>query len=553
MPFSHVERAYALQSFREATFDVAIVGGGITGAGIARDAAMRGLSVALVEKGDIASGTSSRSSRLIHGGLRYLEQGRLGLVFEALEERTVLCRIAPHLARPLPFLFPVYEGSRRGLWTVSAGMWIYDGLSFFRSYRLHKTLSAVRVRELEPRLASDGLAGGVLYYDCATNDARLTLENAIAAGRAGASIATWCEATGFLREGGRVAGLAARDRLGGAEFEVRARVVVVAAGPWLDCQLPLATGSQSRFLRPTKGVHLVVPSSRLPVSHAVVGSAVADRRVIFLLPWGGFTIVGTTDTDYDGDPDRVAADAADVEYLLATANACIPGADLGPFDVASTYAGLRPLLRQEGVPESELSREHRILEPAEGLLAIAGGKLTTYRRMAAEVVDRALRELPPGTALHPACRSAEEPLPGAPGWTWENVDGSTEEKALLAEHKIPPDVVKHLLRTYGARAFEIASLAGKDPLLATRIHPDRPNLWAGLDFAVEEEMALRLEDFLVRRTSLFHKAPDQALGLARPVAERMARLLGWEEARVEEEVANYRELVAASRAFREGR
>ena len=550
MAFSQSERNESFASLGRETCDLAIVGGGINGAGIARDAAMRGLSVVLVEKGDFASGTSSRSSRLIHGGIRYLEQLEIHLVFEATNERTVLARIAPHLARPLPFLVPVFTGAKHGMLALAAGLWIYDGLSLFRSYRLHKTLSTKKVLEIEPGLRTDGLKGAALFWDRATDDARLTLENAIAAHRAGARVMNYVEVVGFRRgEGDRVSGLVLSDRLGGGRTELSARLTIVAAGPWLDGvldRLQPAGEARPSLLRPTKGVHIVVPADRLPVHHAIVANAISDGRVLFFLPWGAFTIVGTTDTDYQGPPEEVAADGADARYLLETANHYMPGANLVLGDVVSTWAGLRPLVRQEGVAESQVSREHEILEPAPGLLAIAGGKLTTYRRMAEEIVDKAVAQL--GAEASP-CRTDKDPLPGAPAWEdWDEREGSAEEKVLLEEHRLDPETAAHLLTAYGARALEIARLPGG----TERITPSRPDVWAEVDFAVEEEMAVRLEDFLLRRTDLLHKGPDQSLGLARPIAERMGRTLGWDAARVDEEVRLYERRVALHRRFREG-
>jgi glycerol-3-phosphate dehydrogenase len=306
--------------------DLLVVGGGITGCGIARDAAMRGLSVALVEMRDFAFGTSSRSSKLVHGGLRYLEHYEFSLVFEAVSERRTLLDIAPHLVNPLGFLFPVYEGGKRNLWFINAGMWVYEGLSLFRSPKRYRKLSRSEVETMEPALRHAGLKGAPLYYDCATDDARLTLENAIDAARMGSAVANWTRLTSFLKnENGRVVGGVVQDALTGELKEVRAHAVINATGPWTDRTVamskPLSTGE---LLRPTKGVHIVVHRDKLPVEHAVVCSHPTDGRVLFAIPWGDQTYIGTTDTDYRGDPADVHATGSDVDYLIDAALAYFP-------------------------------------------------------------------------------------------------------------------------------------------------------------------------------------------------------------------------------------
>ena len=288
-------------------FDLLIVGAGITGAGAARDAARRGLRVAIVDQDDVASGTSSRSSKLVHGGLRYLEQGEVSLVFEAVAERRVLQQIAPHLVNPIPFLLPVYKDSRRGMFTINVGMWLYDGLSLFRSPKMHESLSRKEVIKVEPSLRSEGLRGAPVYYDCATDDARLTLETLLDAVKAGAVVRTHTKVTQLVRENGLVSGAVVEDRLSGEEYTIRAHVVLNATGPWSDRTCSLTGESAAPRLRPTKGIHLVVDSSRLNVNHAIVGMHPSDGRVFFTIPWGEQTYIGTTDTDFQGDPSDVYA------------------------------------------------------------------------------------------------------------------------------------------------------------------------------------------------------------------------------------------------------
>lgn len=537
-------------------YDVLIIGGGITGAGAARDAAMRGLSVCLVEAEDLAFGTSSRSSKLVHGGLRYLEQGELGLVFESVSERRVLMDIAPHLVNPLGFLFPVYKGKGRSVFELDVGMWLYDGLSLFRSPKLHRTLKPKQVRAEEPGLLQEGLAGAPLYYDCATDDARLTLENALDARARGANVLTHTRVTGFLREGGRIRGVKAHDMLTGEDRTLEARVVINATGPWTDLTRSLG-GEQKALLRPTRGVHIVVDAARLAPHHALICAHPVDGRVLFVIPWGDRTYIGTTDTDDHGRPEDVHASRADVDYLLAAANHYFPaqsGPALAHDDVISTWAGLRPLLSGEG-SESSLSREHAIFVDNDGLITIAGGKLTTYRKMAAQLVDQAvmlLRLTGAGMDAREAA-TAKEPLPGGAGWP-ANDDHEAVATAVVEASGGALDLATGRLfaGVYGARATRVAARVVTDPSGAAPIVAGRPERMVQVDVAVEEELAKRLSDVMVRRTQLYFRDHDQGLGAAEAVAERMANSLGWSRERHDAEVARYAAEVALSRRWREG-
>lgn len=540
--------------------DVLIIGGGITGAGIARDAARRGLKVALAEMNDLAFGTSSRSSKLIHGGLRYLEAYEFSLVFESVSERRILQDIAPHLVNPLGFLFPVFKGSKRQLWLINAGMWLYDGLSLFRSPKIHKNLKPREVAEIEPAVKQQGLKGAPLYYDCATDDARLTLETALDAAHHGATIATWAKVTGFLKsEGGRVRGAIVEDVLTGERKEIEARTVINATGPWTDATIAMSRALDGgSILRPTKGVHIVVDAKKLPLSHAVVCFHPEDDRVLFAIPWGDRTYLGTTDTDYEGDPSKVAATLDDVDYLIDAAGSYFPNHPLGREDVIATWAGIRPLMAPQGesqeLSESAVSREHQILIGQDGLITIAGGKLTTYRRMAAEVVDTAVRmlELEQGPRELAPVVTGKEPLPGAVGWPEDDDHAAVAEEVAKAGHpRVPEDVALHLACNYGMRALDVARLMAKDGKLAARLVPGRPEVLAQVDWAVCEELAATVSDVMIRRTQLFFRDVDQGLGAARAVADRMAELLGWDEARKAEEVARYEHEVALSRAWRD--
>src|SRR5881396_1300530 len=520
----------------EAPVDVLIIGGGITGAGIARDAALRGLRVALVDKSDFGAGTSSHSSRLIHGGIRYLEHGDFRLVFEASHERRVLLRIAPHLVRPLAFLFPIYKGGRVPGWKLRAGMWLYDILSSFRNVKRHRWLRAKNVRREEPALRDKGLVGAALYYDAQVDDARLVIATMRSAARAGALVANYAEATSLLTPDGRVRGAVVRDVLSGETRTVRALVVVNAGGPWVDALRRMDESAARPLLRLTKGAHVAVPRRRIGHERAITLFSAIDGRVMFVLPWGELSYIGTTDTDADASPDAVRVTADDVTYLLRSANAAFPDAHLGAKDVVSAWAGLRPLLRQDDhANPSQLSREHRVVESAHGLITIAGGKLTTYRVMARDVVDRIATRLHELDGRPTARRAATDRLP-LPG-------GEAAELEVLVEAARARDAseatARHLVANYGSEAAAVLNLVDRDRRLGDPLIAGRPEIWAEVDYAVEREMAVRVRDVLIRRLHLFYEFRDHAQGVVAPVAARMRKLLGWDETREAEELRDY--------------
>ncbi len=540
------DRAARVRRLKEDAFDLLVVGGGITGAGVARDAALRGLRVALVERGDFAQGTSSRSSKLVHGGLRYLENFEFGLVFESTRERKIQRSLNPNLVWPQPFVFPVFKDGPHSLLKIDVGLWLYDLLAMFRAWRMHKRLGAGRTAELVPALRTEGLRGSLLYYDCRTDDARLTLANVLDAERHGAVALNY---TRFERpllgggegavgqEGENVRGALVRDLETGEAYEVRAKHLVYALGVWTD-GTPEAPG-EGRLLRPTKGVHIVVPHERLPLDQAVVLSAVDDGRVVFAIPSGKTTYVGTTDTDFDGDPDAIRATGDDVSYLLRTANAFFPRAQLTAADVQSTWAGLRPLIRDESDSAYGTSREHRRFDDPRGITTMAGGKLTTYRAMAEEVVDAALRRLSPllsaeGRAAT-RCRTAKVPLDPELAPCEDPVRG-------------PADPLDNALwRLHGSGRAWIRRRMVEVPAEAASLCPDQPFVLAQVSRAVLAEQARTVRDVLVRRLPVFFVARDQGLGCAAGVARHMAGLLGRDEDWVRTQVADYEALVAQSR------
>ncbi|HEY6093095.1 MAG TPA: glycerol-3-phosphate dehydrogenase/oxidase [Gemmatimonadales bacterium] len=536
-------RSATLQAMADTPFDLLIIGGGITGAGIARDAALRGFRTALIDKGDFGGGTSSHSSRLIHGGIRYLEQGALKLVFEASHERRVLLEIAPHLVRPLAFLFPIYRGSRVPAWKLRAGMWLYDLLAAFRNVHRHRWFGAKKVRSIEPGLRDRGLVGAALYYDAQVDDARLVLATLRSAMAAGALAVNYVEATALLKPDGRVRGAAVRDVLTGETATIRAHVVVNATGPWSDDVRRLDDPTASPLLRPTKGVHVTVQRRRIGNEHAITLLSQLDGRVMFVLPWNDLAYVGTTDTDADATPDALRVNAADVTYLLRSANAAFPDAHLTTNDVVSAWVGLRPLLRQDHASPSDVSREHRIVESEQGMLSIAGGKLTTYRVMARDVVDRVAARLRALDGRRLAGRPATDRLP--------LVGGEAAELDVLLEaaraRGAPEATARHLVASYGSEAAAILNLVDRDRTLGQPIVAGRPEIWAEVTHAVEREMAVRVQDVMIRRLHLYYELPDRAQKVIPRVAAQMKQLLGWDDAREAEELRDYAQIVERGR------
>lgn len=544
-PLNQETRESRLDAAGSVVYDLLVLGGGITGTGIARDAAMRGLKVALLDQGDLAVGTSSRSSKLVHGGLRYLEHYQFKLVFESVSERALLRRLAPHLVRPIPFLFPSWEGDKVPLWMMQAGVTLYDLMTLGRGYRWHRRHGPEAVARLEPGLLDRGLKGALLYYDCATDDARLTLATGLSAHDNGAHIFTHVRADQLRIIGREVEGVDATDLRTGRPRTFRAPVVVCALGPWTDQFLGRTRPGSAPMLRTTKGVHFVVRKDRLPVQHAVVIPGPGDGRILFAIPFDTHTYVGTTDTDFDGDMDAVFADRTDIDYLLEAVNGAFPGARLEDDDIVGTWAGLRPLIDEDDkASASAVSREHTLEVSDDGLVVIAGGKLTTYRRMAAEVVNAAVGLLRRrGTPAEP-CSTAAQPLPGGAE------SGDADAGELLRTLGEP--LCDHLRRRYGSDWDAVAGVAASDEGLTAPVVEGLPIRWVDIVHAIREEGALTLDDLLLRRTDLFLKAPDQGLECIDAVADQMATMLTWDEDQRLAEIARYRELVTRSRTFLDG-
>ncbi len=544
--FSFRSRATSLQALAEQRFDLIVVGGGITGAGVARDAALRGLSVALIERRDFASGTSSRSSKLIHGGLRYLQQGDVGLVREAATERYVVRRLAPHLARPVQMLVPV--GSRASYAKLSVGLWTYDRLAGVSDVERYHMLGRDETVALEPKLRRERLYGAGLYYEYVTDDARLVVEVVKSAAALGAVVANYAAVDGFVIENGQVAGVEIRDQLTGDALTARGRVVINAAGPWVDAVRLLHEPGDRPRLRLTKGIHLGIRTERIGLSRIVVMNA-RDKRGVFAIPRGAVTYLGTTDTDYGQPEDYPYITLDDAEYLLDAANRTFDvDPPLAPEDVVSAWAGLRPLLRQEGKKPSELSRKDEIMVSSAGLISIAGGKLTTFRRMSERVVDIACERLQAQGVKLPTPKGTSEDARLGSGDTGDDV-AAFAERLRTRWPRVGSDVVDRLVALYGSHAERLVDGIAVDPVLAERFAPHLPVTRAEVEYTVREEMALTLEDFMERRSRLLLWEPDNGLSVAEGVARTMAGALGWDAVRLHDEIGRYRALAERLKSF----
>jgi glycerol-3-phosphate dehydrogenase len=522
--------------------DVLVVGGGITGVGIAHDAATRGLSTGVLEQRDLGSGTSSRSSKLLHGGLRYLEMLDFGLVREALQERGLqLTRLAPHLVRPVPFLYPLRHRWERPY--VGAGLALYDGMATFGKYEMgvprHRHLFRRQVERIAPDLRTDDLVGAIRYYDCQVDDARLVVTIARTAASHGAHVATRTRVTGFLREGDRVVGVRATDLESGRELEVRARVVINAAGVWTDEIQDLAGTGQLR-VQASKGIHLVVPRDRIRSECGLITRT--ETSVLFVIPWGAHWIIGTTDTAWDLDKAHPAASRADIDYLLHHVNAVLRD-PLDHDDVEGVYAGLRPLLTGESEPTSRISREHTVAVPTPGLVLIGGGKLTTWRVMARDAIDAVVDQLEDTQAPVRSCITDRVPLAGAAGF-----EARTNQRVMLSRRSgLSLAQVDHLLGRFGGLVDELLDLVAQRPELGEPLAGAEAYLAVEVVHAVTHEGARHLDDVLARRTRISIETFDRGTHAARPAAELMAGELGWDAARLDDEVDHYLRRVEAER------
>ena len=531
------QRTADLERLRSETFDVVVIGGGSTGTGAALDAASRGLDVALVEARDFAAGTSSRSSKLIHGGLRYLEQLEFGLVREALRERSLLLNtIAPHLVRPVSFLMPL----EHRFWErpyIGAGLVLYDGLGGAKGLRRHRHLTKRGALRVAPGLRPDALIGAVQYQDCKVDDARHTMVVARTAAQYGAAVASNAPVVGFLREAGRVTGVRVQDRQTGAEIEVAARQVINATGVWTDDVQDLV-GERGKFkVRASKGVHLVVPRDRIQLDTGLILRT--EKSVLFVIPWGRHWIIGTTDNDWELDKAHPAASARDIDYVLEHVNKVL-ASPLTHEDVEGVYAGLRPLLAEESEGTSKLSREHSVASPAPGLISVAGGKYTTYRVMGRDAVDAAVRGLDQRV---PPSATQLTPLVGAEGYhvLWNQRARLARESGLHVER------IEHLLGRYGSAIHDLLAEVARDPELGEPLEGADDYLRVEIRYAASHEGAQHLDDVLARRTRISIETFDRGLASAEPAARLMGDVLGWSEEQRSHQVDLYHQRVAAER------
>ena len=522
-------------------FDLIVVGGGIIGTGIARDASLRGIKTLLIEKEDFGYGTTSRSSRLIHGGLRYLRMLEFHLVRQDLLEREALLKIAPHLVHAFPFIIPItslyYEVA------LSIGVRMYDVMASGKSMPSHQHLSRREVLEIEPELEElKGLKGGLLYYDCqAPFTERLGIENVLSAAENGATILNHAQLTGFIRDGNDVRGIEMLDCLSGETYRVKARLVVNAAGHWVDCVRDLLRGGPASTVRRTKGIHLLTP--RLTQKALVLFSPV-DGRLFFVMPWLDYTLIGTTDTDYSGDLDAVCAEEADVAYMLAGIREVFP--KLREDNIIYTMAGLRSLAHIGGERASNITREHKVLDHKkrdgiEGLVSVLGGKITAYRAVAKDAVDTVCRKL----GVKAMCTTAEVPLPGAPAVSQQKMTSAARESSL------PLNTVRHLAALYGSRFSQVLDLVQHDKRGGQRLCPHSPDILAQVQHSVKEESAFTVADFLLRRSNAGLMS-CQGLDAVETVAQEMGRLHTWSQAEQRRQVEDYRARAALCQHFRSG-
>jgi len=531
-----------------AALDAVVIGGGMAGAGVARDLALRGASVALFDKGDFASGTSSKSSKLIHGGLRYLELGDFKLVRESLREKRTLERLAPHLVRPLPFLVPIYRGAPRGLITVRIGMWLYDLLTPGKTTERYRVLRPVDALTMEPSVRAEDLRGAGYYFDdLLLYPERLCLENVLSAARHGARTFNYCEVEEFVPGRRGIDGVKVRDLLSGQVQLVRAATIVNCAGPWVDRVRAMAkvADRSPRVVRTTKGIHCLLPRM---TDRAVYLSA-RDERMIFVIPWREFSLVGTTDTDFEGDPDRLWATREEVTYLLEEVAKVLPDKRATFENVSYTYAGVRPLSFEPGAPASRVSREHKVIPegPDGRFFSVTGTKLTCFRSLAEDVGNRVMRVLGRGLAPRTArltLDGVDEEVGKIEARVWMDV---SEEMAATG---LSRGTLRTLVETYGRAYPRVLELGRKLPDGFERLCPSNPEIVAQLHHALREELAVSLQDVLLRRTGI-GQSRCQGLDCAEPIAARMAELGGWSKRRLDAELEAYSQHVERSRRFRQ--
>lgn len=551
--FSFLDRASTFKHLGEEEFDLLIIGGGITGAGAARDAASRGMKVALIEMQDFAQGTSSRSSKLIHGGIRYLENLEFGLVFEALSERRLLFEIAPHLVHPLRFVLPLYEGARVGMFKMGLGMWLYDALSMFEAPEMHERLDPEATMNRVPLLQSQKLMGSYVYSDAYMDDDRLVIETLRSAHKLGATSLSYVKAVGSKMKNGKVVAVEVEDQVSKQLATVRAKHVISTTGPWTDMVAPQIVKNWKKILRPSKGVHLTFRRDRIPLEQAVVMAADNDKRIVFAIPRHEMVIIGTTDTDFQDDPLAVTTTAKDVEYLLNVAREYFPGALLKQNDIVASYAGVRPLVDDGSETESKTSREHLIVEDPQNVTFVAGGKYTTYRLMAEQTVEAALRTFTIEDQIK--FRNSETKVALNSHATISKLDEIGYRISSIARSQnISQNIAEILFFRHGEEAYEILAKYKKpavQPNEGTQMHADKIMLWSmEARHAIHETMCFHLSDFYTRRAPLFLSHADHGLSLLPALSKVFAEELGWNQQTTLEECRRLQAFIQHELAWR---
>jgi glycerol-3-phosphate dehydrogenase len=520
MSFSVKTRAENLQKLQTQKFDLVIIGGGINGAGIARDAASRGMSVALVEADDFASGTSSRSSKLIHGGIRYLENMEFGLVFEALSERRLLFQMAPHLVHPLRFVLPLYKGGRVGMFMLGLGMWLYDALSMFEAPKMHERLSPAGTKARLPILDQKDLLGSYVYSDAYMDDDRLVIETLRSAHKFGAVVVNYCSATGGDLQSEQLKRLKVKDEFTQKEFYIEGHHFISTVGPWTDIVAPKVLGQWKKQMRPSKGVHLTFDRKRVPLEEAVVMISDDEKRIVFAIPRHEMVIIGTTDTDYPGDPRDVHTTKEDVKYLLSVASQYFPGAQLKESDILASYSGVRPLVDDGSATESKTSREHLIFSDPRNVTFVMGGKYTTYRLIAEEAVLAALTHFDESSRLKFQKSLSEEPL--NPLVTTERLSRAfVQSESTAKDFGRNLKTVRALIDRHGEEALDILKAYNAE------VPHNENELWIFEALhALDETMCMNLRDFYLRRTPLFLARADHGLLMTHALSDVFQKHLG---------------------------
>ena len=553
--FSPEVREENVRKLQSEQFDILVIGGGITGAGIIRDAVFRGYRTALIEKDDFASGTSSKSSKMIHGGLRYLKNLELGLVHEALQERKTLMDLAPHLVHPMQCFLPIYEDAPNPPWMIKLGMMLYDGLSATKNIGSHKMIPVEKIQKLEPALLRKGLKKVGLYYDSWADDFRLVMSTIQSAAKEKGVIANYVKAVDVFKERGNMAGIMAQDTITGDIFPIRSRLIANAAGPWSDELRHALFKDKQHHIRTTKGIHLLMHREQLPVNHTIVLLSIEDQRPIYVIPWRRFILIGTTDTDYDDDPDRVLTQKSDVVYLLSSLNYYFPDINLTEDNIISTFTGLRPLVYEEQKSASAVTREYQIFENPENVFTIIGGKLTTYRTMAEEMVNQMSKVLKKSfdiSAENKECTTNKHHLYGGDISDYDKFFKEWTDH-LINGYDLGEDIAEHFVETFGSRIPDLLTAIDETEKGKKRLLPELPHVWGELTYAFRHEMVMGLDDFLIRRTHLFSLDPKQAWDIHEAVADKMGELLGWSQSDKKMQIERYKSKVNIIQHYRANR